>query len=390
MDIFTADDACLMHTYRRFPVAIVEGRGAIAVDADGREYIDLGSGIGVNALGYCDPDWSEAVSAQTAKLSHTSNLYYSEPQVELAQKLTAATGYARVFFGNSGAEANEGAIKLARKYSFDKYGAGRSTVLTLVNSFHGRTVTTLAATGQDVFHQWFEPFTPGFKYCAANDLDALDAALTDDVCAIMFEFVQGEGGVVPLEESFVKGLFARAAVRDIVTIADEVQTGIGRTGEFLASQAFGVLPDVTTLAKGLGGGLPIGAVLASEKLKDVLGVSQHGSTFGGNPIVCAGACVVLDRVADGEFLAAVKRKGAYVRAALAGAKGVESVTGRGLMIGIRPTFRPAAEIVREALGEGLLLLTAKDKVRLLPPLSIDDETLSAAVAKLKTILAREG
>lgn len=373
-----------MNTYARFDLLIESGKGAICRDEKGNEYVDFTSGIGVNCLGWCDDEWADAVSAQAHKLNHTSNLYYTEPCALLAQKLCERTGYAKVFFGNSGAEANEGAIKLARKYSYDKYGDGRSKVVTLVNSFHGRTISTLSATGQDGYHKWFFPFTGGFEHVPAGDLDALSNAL-EGACALVVEFVQGEGGVVALDANFVAEAYEMCRARDVLFVADEVQTGMGRTGKLLASQHFGILPDITTLAKGLGGGLPIGAVLACEKVANTLGAGMHGSTFGGNPVVCAGANVVVDRL-DDKLLADVTRKGEYIRARLDGCPGVKAVSGLGMMIGILPEKQKAADIAKQALAKGLLVLTAKDRVRLLPPLTIDDAALEKGMDILTSIL----
>ena len=381
------DQEYILPTYKRFDVCIEKGRGATCTGSDGKKYIDFTSGIGVNSLGYADPDWVRAVSEQAGKLAHISNLYYSLPDGELAERLCKRTGYSRVFFGNSGAEANEGAIKTARKYSFDKYGAGRNTIVTLVNSFHGRTVTTLSATGQDVFHQYFGPFTEGFKYANANDILSVAEAVDDSVCAVMLEFIQGEGGVIPLEEGFVKELFEFCRERDILIIADEVQTGVGRTGKFLASEHFGVKPDITTLAKGLGGGLPIGAVLVSEELKSVMGPSSHGSTFGGNPIACAGANEVMKKVADDSFLRLVAAKGDKLRSCLLCCGNVASVTGLGMMLGIQLRSGTSAEVAKACLDRGLLVLTAKEKVRLLPPLTITDQELSDGLKILWDVLS---
>ena len=303
-----------------------------------------------------------------------------------AQKLLDKTNYSKVFFCNSGAEANECAIKIARKYSFDKYGQGRSTIITLTDSFHGRTMTTLTATGQDVFHNFFFPFAEGFKYCKANDSQMLEQMLTDDVCAVMFEFVQGEGGVKSLDSQFIKDIFALCKDKDVLVIADEVQSGIGRTGKLLTSQVFDVMPDITTLAKGLGGGLPVGAVLVNEKTQSVMGYSHHGTTFGGNPIVCAGVNVVLDKVANDDFLADVRAKGGFVRESLKDCKKVEEITGLGLMIGIKVKDITASEVVAKCMQQGVLALTAKDRVRLLPPLNIDKDLLAKAVEVLKQIL----
>jgi len=386
MDIFQQDKNCIINTYKRFDLAIVKGNGCFAYDNEGKEYIDLTSGIGVNSLGFCNDDWCDAVCNQAKTLNHTSNLYYTLPQVEAAKKLVDKTDYSKVFFCNSGAEANECAIKIARKYSFDKYGQGRSTIITLTDSFHGRTMTTLTATGQDVFHNFFFPFAQGFKYCKSNDSQMLKDMLTDDVCAVMFEFVQGEGGVKSLDEKFIKDIFDLCKDKDILVIADEVQSGIGRTGRLLTSQVFDVLPDITTLAKGLGGGLPVGAVLVNEKTKDVMGYSHHGTTFGGNPIVCAGVNVVLDKVANDEFLADVRAKGDFIRESIKGCKHVEEVTGLGLMVGIKVKDVVAGDVVKKGIENGVLMLTAKDRVRLLPPLNIDNDLLAKAIDVLKQIL----
>ncbi|MBQ4051291.1 MAG: aspartate aminotransferase family protein [Oscillospiraceae bacterium] len=380
------DHEHVMNTYGRYDACIVSGKGATCVDVNGKKYIDFTSGIGVNSLGFADPDWVKAVSEQAGKLAHISNLFYTTPGLEVADTLCKKTGYSRVLFGNSGAEANEGAIKTARKYSFDKYGPGRATILTLVNSFHGRTVTTLAATGQDVFHNYFFPFTEGFKHAPAGDMAAVKAADDGSLCAVMVEFVQGEGGVIPLEETFVKRLAEWCKEKDILLIADEVQTGIGRTGKLLASQHFDILPDITTLAKGLGGGLPIGAFMVTDKLKDVMGASSHGTTFGMNPIVCAGANVVLKKVANDKFLKEVIMKGEKIRACLSLCPEVEDITGLGLMIGIKLRTKKSADVVKACLAKGLLVLTAKEKVRLLPPLTISDKELSEGIRILWDVL----
>lgn len=380
------DHEHVMNTYGRYDACIISGKGATCVDVNGKKYIDFTSGIGVNSLGFADPDWVKAVSEQAGKLAHISNLFYTTPGLEVADTLCEKTGYSRIFFGNSGAEANEGAIKTARKYSFDKYGSGRATILTLVNSFHGRTVTTLAATGQDVFHNYFFPFTEGFKHAPAGDMAAVKAADDGTLCAVMVEFVQGEGGVIPLEETFVKRLAEWCKEKDILLIADEVQTGIGRTGKLLASQHFDVLPDITTLAKGLGGGLPIGAFMVTDKLKDVMGASSHGTTFGMNPIVCAGANVVLKKVANDKFLKEVIMKGEKIRACLSLCPEVEDITGLGLMIGIKLRTKKSADVVKACLAKGLLVLTAKEKVRLLPPLTINDKELSEGIRILWDVL----
>lgn len=378
------DNQYVAHAYGRFDVALTKGQGSTLYDEDGKKYIDFGSGIGVTAFGINDPVWTKAVEEQLHRVQHTSNLYYTAPCAKLAQLLCEKSGMKKVFFGNSGAEANEGAIKFARKYSFDKYGAGRSTIITLVNSFHGRTITTLAATGQDSFHTVFDPFTPGFKYCPANDIEALQAAATDDVCAVLFECVQGEGGVNNLSPTFVNAIAKLAKEKDILIAVDEVQTGNGRTGTYFAYQQYGIIPDIVTTAKGLGGGLPIGAVLFGEKLQDTMTPGSHGSTFGGNPVVAAGACSIVERI-DDDFLSEVQRKSEKIRTALAKVKGVQSISGMGLMLGIE-TDKPAGEVAKACLANGLLILTAKTKLRLLPALNISDAELDEGLEILKGVL----
>ena len=378
------DNQYVAHAYGRFDVALTKGQGSTLYDEDGKKYIDFGSGIGVTAFGINDPVWTKAVEEQLHRVQHTSNLYYTAPCAKLAQLLCEKSGMKKVFFGNSGAEANEGAIKFARKYSFDKYGAGRSTIITLVNSFHGRTITTLAATGQDSFHTVFDPFTPGFKYCPANDIAALQAAATDDVCAVLFECVQGEGGVNNLGPTFVSAIAKLAKEKDILIAVDEVQTGNGRTGTYFAYQQYGITPDIVTTAKGLGGGLPIGAVLFGEKLQDTMTPGSHGSTFGGNPVVAAGACSIVERI-DDDFLSEVQRKSEKIRTALAKVKGVKSISGMGLMLGIE-TDKPAGEVAKACLANGLLILTAKTKLRLLPALNISDAELDEGLEILKGVL----
>lgn len=378
------DNQYVAHAYGRFDVALTKGQGSTLYDEDGKKYIDFGSGIGVTAFGINDPVWTKAVEEQLHRVQHTSNLYYTAPCAKLAQLLCEKSGMKKVFFGNSGAEANEGAIKFARKYSFDKYGAGRSTIITLVNSFHGRTITTLAATGQDSFHTVFDPFTPGFKYCPANDIEALQAAATDDVCAVLFECVQGEGGVNNLSPTFVSAIAKLAKEKDILIAVDEVQTGNGRTGTYFAYQQYGITPDIVTTAKGLGGGLPIGAVLFGEKLQDTMTPGSHGSTFGGNPVVAAGACSIVERI-DDDFLHEVQRKSEKIRTALAKVKGVKSISGMGLMLGIE-TDKPAGEVAKACLANGLLILTAKTKLRLLPALNISDAELDEGLDILKGVL----
>lgn len=386
MNTFELDSKYIAPTYRRFPVEIVSGKGAVAYDVNGKKYIDMGSGIATNTFGYADDEWIAAVTAQLGCYSHTSNLYYTSPCARLAELLCERTGMCRVFFGNSGAEANEGAIKAARKYSFDKYGEGRHKIVTLVNSFHGRTITTLAATGQDVFHTTFMPFTEGFMHVPANDLDAMLAAMTDDVCAVMIELVQGEGGVNALNKDYVSAIAAACKERDILLIIDEVQTGNGRTGTLYAFQQFGIKPDIVSTAKGLGGGLPIGAVMLGEKVKDTLSAGSHGSTFGGNPACAAGALNVISRL-DDEFLASVRAKSEYIFKKLEAMKGVNSISGLGLMIGVKAE-KPTPEIIAEAIERGVLFLSAKDKLRLLPPLNIEYSEIDEALGVLAEILAK--
>ena len=386
MSIISLDQEYVAGTYGRFPVELVSGRGSVLTAADGKEYIDLGSGIGVTAFGFGDPDWTSAVTAQLTKLQHTSNLYYTEPCARLAQLLCEKTGLKKVFFSNSGAEANECAIKVARKYSAMKKGADCYTILTLVNSFHGRTLTTLAATGQDHFHKDFQPLTPGFAHVQANNIQQLqEAVATMNPAGIMLECVQGEGGVNPLTAEYVKAAAALAQERDIPLIIDEVQTGNGRTGSLYAYMHFGIQPDIVSTAKGLGGGLPIGATLMGEKVQYVLGPGDHGSTYGGNPVCCAGALSVVSRL-DEAFLAEVRRKSDFVFSELSRAPGIESVCGMGLMIGIK-TVKPAKEVVAACMDKGVLCLTAKDKVRLLPALNIPMEDLEKAVAVIKAVCA---
>ncbi len=376
----------VMGTYGRFDAVMESGKDRTCTDENGKEYIDFGSGIGTNSLGFCNDKWVEAVCDQVKKIQHTSNYYYTKIQADFATKLCDATGYSKMFFGNSGAEANECAIKLARKYSFDKYGKGRHTIITLVNSFHGRTLCTLSATGQDVFHNYFFPFVEGFKYCEANNIEMLMEMLDDTVCAVMFEAVQGEGGVIALDEKFVKTIIDECQKRDILTICDEVQTGVGRTGKFLASMWFDVKPNITTLAKGLAGGVPIGVCLADEKCCDVLSAGTHGSTFGGNPICCAGGMAVLDTVLEDGFLDEVIKKGEYIKEKLSDVEEIEGFDGLGMMIGVRLKSKKAAEVCKECLDNGLLILTAKTKLRFLPPLNISYDELDKGIKILKDIL----
>jgi len=381
-------DAALMPTYGRFPVALASGHGATAIDVEGRAYIDFGSGIGVNALGYCDEGWVRAVQEQAAALQHISNLYYSPVQVQFAAELCAATGMGRVFLCNSGAEANECAIKLARKYSFDKYGKGRSTIVGLENSFHGRTLTTLSATGQDVFHQYFFPFTEGFSFAKAGDLDSLKDKLDGSVCAVLLECVQGEGGVVALDKAYVQAVQALCRERDVLLLVDEVQTGAGRTGTFLTCEQLGLQPDVVTMAKGLGGGLPIGACLCTQALGGVMSAGMHGSTFGGNPVACAAGRYMLSRLTQPAFLEEVARKGAAIRQRLAAMPHVREVRGMGMMIGVVLDAGTARAVAEDCLQNGLLILTAKTLLRLLPPLNITREELDKGLSILESVLER--
>lgn len=381
------DNEYVAHSYGRFDVCLTEGSGSTLYDEAGKKYIDFGSGIGVNAFGICDDEWKNAVTEQLDKVQHTSNLYYTEPCAKLAQLLCTKTGMKKVFFCNSGAEANEGAIKFARKYSNNKYDEERSTIITLVDSFHGRTITTLAATGQEVFHTDFGPFTPGFKYCPANDIEALRKMVTDDVCAIMFECIQGEGGVNNLNEDFVAEINTLAKEKDILMVVDEVQTGNGRTGKYFSYEHFGIKPDIVSTAKGLGGGLPIGAVLFGEKTADCVTPSSHGSTFGGNPIVAAGAISIVERI-DDDFLIAVTEKGKYIKNFVKNIKGVKGISGMGLMVGIE-THKNAGDIAKECLEKGLLVLTAhKNKVRLLPALNISFGELNEGLNILKEVIEK--
>ena len=379
----------IMKTYGRVPVAIDHGQGARLYDPEGREYIDFTSGIGVTDLGYWYQPWADAVAAQAKRLNHVSNLFYTEPAARLAEILCKRTGESCVFFANGGGEANEGLIKLARKYSFDKYGQGRATIITLKNSFHGRTVTTLKATGQDVFHNYFFPFTEGFRYAAANDLKALEEVAGDDVCAVMVELVQGEGGVLPLEKDYVKALAELCAERDWLLLADEVQTGVGRTGTLFAFQQYGILPDAVSFAKGIAGGLPMSGVLACEKCRDVLGPGTHATTFGANPICAAAGLVVQETLTDA-FLERVQAKGLYLR------RGIESLNlpcfgktrGLGLMIGIQVKEGfTNKDIASKLIENGLLVLTAGPGMRLLPPLVITKEEMDRGLEIMGGALA---
>ena len=387
-DIISAQDKeYVANTYGRFPVAIKEGKGALCKDFDGKEYIDFSSGIGVNSLGFCDEGWVSAVTKQLTTLQHISNLYYTEPCINTAKLLCEKTGMKKVFFSNSGAESNEGAIKCARKYSYIKYGEGRNKVITLVNSFHGRTVTTLAATGQDVFHKYFFPFTEGFEYVPANDLDALKTAIDDSVCAVMMELIQGEGGVMPLDKEYVKQVRQLCDEKDIILIVDEVQTGVGRTGKLFCFQNYDIMPDVVSVAKGIGGGLPLGCVMFSEKTENVLVAGDHATTFGGNPVATAGAEYILN-IMDDDFLNEVEKKGEYMREKILSMPHVVGIDGLGLMMGIRlDDSIISADVVKKGIANGVLLLTAKAKVRLLPPLNITYDEIDRGLEGLRKALS---
>ena len=380
------DHDYIANTYNRYPVEIVSGKGAIATDETGREYIDMGAGIGVTSFGYCDPVWQAAVTAQLGKVQHTSNLYYTEPGALLARELCRRTGLKKAFFGNSGAEANECAIKVARKYAAAKKGPDHSTILTLWNSFHGRTLTTLAATGQDHYHELFQPLTPGFQMVHAGDFDEFrEACETRKVAGILLECIQGEGGVRDVPAGYLCAVASYCREHDLVLMVDEVQAGNGRTGKLYSYEHCGIEPDVVTTAKGLGGGLPIGACLLGDKVQHVLGAGDHGSTFGGNPVVYAGALSILRRL-DDAFLAQVTAKGERMREGLTGAPGITAVTGKGLMVGLQ-TGKPADQVVQDCLAGGVLCLTAKDRVRLLPPLNIPDEVLDQALDVIRAACA---
>lgn len=383
------DSSYIMHTYGRNDVVIDHGKNATVYSEDGKEYVDFASGIGVLSLGTANQGYIDAVTAQLSKVQHMSNYFYSKPTSELAERIVKTSGLSKVFFANSGAEANEGAIKTARKYSFDKYGSGRNTIVTFTSSFHGRTVTTLSATGQDVFHNYFFPFTDGFKYCKYNDTDALAEALTDDVCAVMLEVIQGEGGVNLLDDNFAVFLNEQCRKKDILIIIDEVQTGIGRTGKLYGFQNYGITPDIMTLAKGLAGGMPIGAVVAGEVCAETLGKGMHGSTFGGNPVSAAAANYVLSQIDNEDFLKNAISKGEKIRERIIGFNSpiVKDVRGKGLMIGVQVTKDPH-ELALKALDLGLIVLTAgKDVIRMLPPLTITDDEIEKGLAVLNQILA---
>lgn len=385
-DVFSTDKEFVANTYARFPIDIVSGKGSLVTDSDGKEYIDLGSGIAVNTFGVADDEWIKAVTAQLGKFQHTSNLYYTEPCAALAEELCKRTGMKKVFFSNSGAEANECAIKAARKYAADKKGKDCFKIITLNNSFHGRTLTTLAATGQEAFHRDFLPLTEGFVSVEPTP-EALTAAVGDDTAAIMFEIVRGEGGVIPLERPFIDAAVGIAKEKDILLIADEVQCGNGRSGKLYAYMNYGFMPDIVSTAKGLCGGLPLGATMLGEKVENVFTPGSHGSTFGGNPVCCAGALNILSRL-DDALLREVSEKSEYIFSEMSGADGVESVSGLGLMIGIK-TKKPAKEVVSECMKNGVLALTAKDRVRLLPALNIPFDLLKKALETLKNACAED-
>lgn len=379
------DNENIMHTYGRYDVCLTKGKGVYAYDDNGKKYIDVSSGIGVNSLGYCDDGWVKAVSEQAGTIQHISNYYYNKVASVLAEKLTKATGLSKVFFGNSGAEANECAIKVARKYSFDKYGRGRDHIITLVNSFHGRTIATLSATGQDVFHNYFFPFVEGFDNAIANDIESLKNTITDKTCAVMLETVQGEGGVNILDSEYLQQVRKICDEKDILLIVDEVQTGVCRTGKLYGYMHSGIKPDVVTSAKGLGGGLPIGVCMVNDKLKDVMGPSTHGTTFGSNPVVCAGANYIIDTVNTPEFIEEINKKGTYFKEKIEKIKGVKSVRQQGLMIGIEVEGN-AGDIAKKCTENGLLVITAKTLLRMLPPLNIKYEEIDEALAILKKVM----
>ena len=386
MNVKELDSTYVAHTYGRFPVQLVKGKGSLAWDENGKEYIDMGSGIAVNGFGIADEAWLKAVTEQLAQLPHASNLYYTEPCARLAQLLCERTGMKRVFFGNSGAEANECLIKAARKYAAEKHGPDCYTIVTLKNSFHGRTLTTLAATGQEHYHELYQPLTPGFAHIAPGDMAALEElAKGTKIAAVLIECVQGEGGVVPLDRAFTDALASFCAERDILLAVDEVQTGNGRSGRLYAYMCYDLKPDLVSTAKGLGGGLPIGACLLGEKVKDVFAPGDHGSTFGGNPASCAGGVSILTRM-DEQLLSGVRERSQYIFDQLTGAPGVEAVNGLGLMIGIK-TAKPARDVVAKCIENGVLCLTAKDRVRLLPALNIPMDQLKKAVQVLKEACA---
>ena len=374
----------VMGTYARYPLALDHGKNATCYDVEGREFIDFTSGIGVNVLGFCDEGWIKAVTNQLNKLQHTSNLYYTQPCIEVAELMCKKSGMKKMYFSNSGAEANEGMIKAARKYSFMKYGEKRNTIVALKNSFHGRTMAALSATGQDTYHQYFFPFVEGFTFAIANDIEDTMSKLDETVCGIMLELVQGEGGVLPLEKAYIKAIYEACKERDILLMIDEVQTGIGRTGTFFSYEQFDIVPDLVSCAKGLGGGMPIGGVLFGEKTQTCLSFGDHGSTYGGNPVVAAGSVEILNRI-DEEFLEEVKKKGDYLRTRLEAMPHVLKIDGLGMMLGIVLDIT-AKDVLSEALVQGLLVLTAKTKIRLLPPLTITYEEMEKGLDIFEGVL----
>lgn len=386
MEIKETADAYLMPTYAHFPVALARGKNATYWDSEGREYIDFTAGIGVNSLGTNDEAWKSAVKAQLDKLQHTSNLYYNETVTKAAKAICERSDFAKVLFCNSGAEANECAIKLARKYSFDKYGAGRYNIVSLKNSFHGRTVATITATGQEHYHEFFNPFLEGFRYAQAGDCKALENMLDGTVCAVMLEVIQGEGGVLETPQEYIEFVRTVCDENDVLLIFDEVQTGVGRTGKLFAYETVGVKPDVLTTAKGIGGGLPMGACLCASFLGNTLTAGTHGTTFGGNPVACAGSLAVLERM-DEAFLAEVTAKGKYIREKVKTFTAVESVRGRGLMIGVDLKTKKAGDVAAKCCANGLLILTAKSALRMLPPLTITYEEIDKGLAILERVLA---
>ena len=386
MDIQSMDKEYIAGTYNRFPITIVSGKGSLVYDETGKEYVDMGSGIGVTSFGIADDAWQQAIIHQIGQVQHMSNLYYTQPCAQLAKLLCEKTGMKKVFFSNSGAEANECAIKAARKYACDKYGPQRHLIVTLKNSFHGRTLTTLAATGQDHYHELFQPLTPGFLSVDAGDLETIRYMATQGkIAGVLMECIQGEGGVLPVSREFAQGLAELCAKEDILLMVDEVQTGNGRTGALYAYMNYGLKPDVVSTAKGLAGGLPLGATLLGEKAEKVLGFGDHGSTFGGNPVSCAAAVSILSRL-DDALLVQVREKGDWLKEAFSGAQGIEAVTGMGLMLGLKTT-KPAAQVVKDCMEQGVLCLTAKDKVRLLPALNIPWEQLQRAAQVIKAACA---
>ena len=385
MNVTETDKKYIENTYARFPVQIVKGEGSLCYDETGKEYVDMGSGIAVNTFGFCDGGWVKAVTEQLTKFQHTSNLYYQQPCADIAKVLCERTGMEKIFFSNSGAEANECAVKCARKYASDKKGKEFYNIITLKNSFHGRTITTLAATGQDVFHKDFNPLTEGFLYAEAGDLDGVKKLLSEHkTAAIMFEVIQGEGGVNALEKGFVQELSRLAEKENVLLICDEVQTGNGRTGKLYGYMNYGIEPDIVTTAKWLAGGLPFAATMFGKRVAGTLSAGTHGSTFGGNPVAAAGALYVLGRLTE-DFLSEVTKKSEYIIRSLSGVKGVKSISGAGLMLGIE-TEAPAREIVMKCIGEGALFLTAKNKVRLLPALNISYELIDRALSVFKKVL----